>query len=183
MTLLEQLRSQTHALHQQVDSNSALTQLTQADLTVGQYAQILNKLYQPQRSLEKVLLPALDLFVPNYDLQARYHLIERDLVELGYPVQKVENIKLNINSQSEAIGILYVLEGSKLGGRFILSNLKKVLPEQSHHFFSSSDLSAKSFRERLTQASSGLSEADYERAVFSAQNAFECFLDLGAIDV
>ena len=176
MTLLEHLRNETNALHQQLDSNSPLAQLTTAELTQQQYAEILNLLYQPQKQLEQVLLPAINEFIPAYQLEARHRLIKQDIAQLGSEITQPTIWSKQLNTQAEVLGVLYVLEGSKLGGRFILSNLKKVLPELSHHFFSSSDLSAKSFRQNLNQVSKGLTTADYELAAHSAQEAFKLFI-------
>ena len=176
MTLLEHLRNETNALHQQLDSNSPLAQLTTAELTQQRYADILNLLYQPQKQLEQVLLPAINELIPAYQLEARHGLIEQDIAHLGSEITQPADWPKPLSSQAEVLGVLYVLEGSKLGGRFILSNLKKVLPELPHYFFSSSDLSAKSFRQNLTQASEGLTTADYEQAAHSAREAFKLFI-------
>ncbi len=176
MTLLEHLRNETNTLHQQLDGNSPLAQLTTAELTQQRYAEILNLLYQPQKQLEQALLPAINELIPTYQLEARHWLIEQDISQLGSEITQPSGWSKPLNSQAEVLGILYVLEGSKLGGRFILSNLKKVLPELPHHFFSSSDLSAKSFRQNLTIASEGLTTADYELAAHSAQEAFKLFI-------
>ena len=176
MVLHEYLKQHTAQLHQQLDRHSALTRLTQTDLSPQEYGDILLGLYHPQRQLEQVLLPVVHQQFPEYDFNPRFSLIEQDLDILEQPFTQIDKAFTWQCSAAQIVGILYVLEGSKLGGRFILSNLKKVFPELPHHFFSSSDLSAKSFRSRLEQLGTDLDETEYSGAAEAAQQAFELYI-------
>ncbi|MGA9525165.1 MAG: biliverdin-producing heme oxygenase [Myxococcaceae bacterium] len=50
------------------------------------------------------------------DLQPPLDLLERDLVDLGVPLAPVPRTSLELRTPAEALGLVYVLEDSTLGG-------------------------------------------------------------------
>ncbi|TVQ66481.1 MAG: hypothetical protein EA373_13360, partial [Oceanospirillales bacterium] len=127
--LLEQLRHHTQALHSQLDGHRLLKVLIQNDLSKKEYTESLKALYTPQKSLELNLVAALSIYFPSYQYSLRYPFIEKDLIQLNEQPADNPILELNISNPSMALGILYVLEGSKLGGRYILRCLSdKQLP-------------------------------------------------------
>lgn len=126
--MLAKLKEDTKDSHQSVEKVlvSNLKNLSSLD----EYAALLLKLhnfYQPVEAkvhhlIDETLMP---------DIKSRNHIdkLKSDLSNLGYPIETVDNpFSENINSVSYALGILYVMEGSTLGGQIISSMLKKKLP-------------------------------------------------------
>lgn len=122
-SLLMLLRAETETLHSQLDSHPLLNVLLNNNLTKRQYAQSLQALYLPQKTLELSLVSAMSLFFPQHQYALRYSLIEQDLFQLNSPIADKPISDLGLSSPSIALGILYVLEGSKLGAKHILRSL------------------------------------------------------------
>lgn len=171
--LLELLRSHTQPLHRHLDSHECLNVLLQPKLTEEAYIRSLQALYLPQKTLELSLMTAISLFFPGYHYPLRYPYIEKDLAQLHVQSSDVAVADLRLTSPSKTLGILYVLEGSKLGAKQISRCLSgQKLPT---FFFQSAinDESCgwKSFTE-LTQ----LNSIKPDDVVNAAKQGFECFI-------
>ena len=126
---LDILRTQTNQLHKKLDSHELLSALINPNISKKEYIQSLSALYKPQKDLEICTLIALSKYFPGYDYRKRYPYIEKDLYNMNSEPVVYEPLGFSINSKSELLGYLYVLEGSKLGAKSILKNLsKKDLP-------------------------------------------------------
>lgn len=171
--LLEQLRHHTQALHNQLDGHWLLKVLVQNDLTKKEYIESLKALYSPQKALELNLVASLSLYFPSYQYTLRYPLIEKDLIQLNEQPADIPILELNISNPSMALGMLYVLEGSKLGGRYILRCLSdKHLPTA---FFQSAIHDQASGWKGFTELTT-IKNVDEEQVVSAAKVAFECFI-------
>lgn len=131
-TFLMRLRSKTANSHQLIEQNNVSQALMSHNVTTIQYAQYLSKMHSFVQGFEKIVFPLLK----HYELlqledRRKSHLIAADLVLLNYNgVQRHENDELfNIHYQTgaAALGGMYVLEGSTLGGQIISRHLSKTL--------------------------------------------------------
>jgi heme oxygenase len=105
------------------------------------------RFYGFYRPIETLLLSIRDLENLPLELPSRLKLplLRRDLISLGIDPEAIERLPLccklpPLKSVSEALGCLYVLEGSTLGGKIITRHLKKILPvdeNQGCRFFHS----------------------------------------------
>ncbi len=104
--------------------------------------------------------------------------IAKDIEVLGSSVADLPQAFLPaIENKNQAIGALYVLEGSIMGGPFIVKMLEKVGIESGFNFFQGyGDQSAEKWLEFTKIINQEVNqEADIEEAIASAKNTFEQF--------
>lgn len=114
-----QLRARTRALHDAVD-----TLFSRFDLVArSSYGQFLQAQYRAVAAAENALaaFPSLPAWRP------RIELIAADLSALDLPLPAALRIDLAA-SRAKAHGLLYVIEGSRLGGRFLLRSVAPDFP-------------------------------------------------------
>ena len=140
--LREHLRLVTRDAHlrleAEVDFDGRLTSLEV-------YRSFLEDFFRFVRPVEAVL-GALDLRTFGIDYQSRRKLswIEADLRDLGHTGESLENLRKfealpRLAEPVEALGAMYVLEGSSLGRQVMLGKLAtrlNIRPDWAGHFFS-----------------------------------------------
>ena len=131
-TFLMRLRSKTANSHQLIEQNNVSQSLMSQNVTTIQYAEYLSKMYSFVHGFEKIVFPLLKHYeVLQLDDRRKSHLIKADLALLNYnAVQRYENDELFSNhyqTAAAALGGMYVLEGSTLGGQIISRHLSKIL--------------------------------------------------------
>lgn len=131
-TFLMRLRGKTANSHQLIEQNNVSQSLMSQNVTTIQYAQYLSKMYPFVQGFEKIVFPLLKHYEPlQLDDRRKSHLIESDLALLNYNgVQLHENDELfstHYQTSAAALGGMYVLEGSTLGGQIISRHLSKIL--------------------------------------------------------
>jgi heme oxygenase len=130
------LKQTTRELHAAVESK--LRVLLRDDLSAEQYAAVQKKMYGFYRPIESKLSSVRGWDDPEVDLRSRLKLplIADDLSTLAIGPEELEMLPLcdsvpPLETVAEALGCLYVLEGSTLGGRIISGHLRRVLPADS----------------------------------------------------
>ncbi|HEY9854886.1 MAG TPA: biliverdin-producing heme oxygenase [Stenomitos sp.] len=126
------LRRATHSLHQSVERR--LASLLQRDSLDG-YRALLLTYYGFMPPLEDQVFRILGhgAFPHGYELRPRGPLLARDLRALGLSegvlaaVARCPDIP-RIETKHQALGCLYVLEGSTLGGQFLYRHFEAKLP-------------------------------------------------------
>lgn len=140
LTLSEWLKRETRADHHRVDQHPTLKPLLRRELTVAEYATALSALYVPIASLEQALSSGLPAHDMDYRLIQREALLKADIHQLGMRAGVVPLTPPPV-SVADAVGMLYVLEGSRLGGKMIARHVESVLGSQVPlHFFTSHPL-------------------------------------------
>jgi heme oxygenase (biliverdin-IX-beta and delta-forming) len=134
--LADELKERTRDVH--ADLEKKLVTHIQLVRDLDQYAALLSLMYGYYAALEN----RLDSFrhaIPDYDRRRKSHALVDDLSKLG---RTEDSLSLctdipEINTIPQALGSMYVLEGSTLGGKVISKMLLKQLPslEQSLSFF------------------------------------------------
>ena len=127
-----QLRASTRHGHRLLDHHPLLAALVHGNVNLESYAQALASLYATHYALEKFILEHAkaagwpEIFMP------RSPSLAADLAQLGqtpYPLQ-VPFPALTVDLPT-VVGVLYVLEGSRLGGQFLSQQLRLQLPAQT----------------------------------------------------
>lgn len=175
---IKALRQATRHQHDQLEQRKELSVLTCDALSEAEYVQALACLYQAQRPLELALEQFLLDQEACINFEARYHYIEQDLRALmGESLinDLISSSIPKIKCFSQAAGYLYVLEGSKLGGQFILKSLESSLPDLKHAFFKSADTDVKDLVDVLSNCLSEIQEHEWFISLESAQEAFQRF--------
>lgn len=136
------LRQQTALLHRRTEELAYVTEIKTASLQQHQYQDLLQKNEYIHRQLESYLLRCMEWkelseFAPF--LKLRHNALLADLQHLALPVRSFSCSFADPNSPAAALGVLYTLTGSRLGGRMILKALKlsrQLATSTPFHFYS-----------------------------------------------
>lgn len=181
--ILQRLRHDTAAQHEAVEANPFNEALGAGTVTAADAAWFLGKLYgfmQPLEDQLAALAPALD---PAWELPARRraHLILADLADLAggaVPTPPQCPVLPPVATPAQALGVLYVLEGSTLGGQVLARQLEKAgLGAARRYFTAYGALTGPRWQATcrlLAEAATTASEDDI------AASAQRTFADLGA---
>lgn len=175
--LSEQIKSATKSGHQELEKTVILK--LKAIRSNQDYADVLKYFYTYFTVLESQLeqfIPAA--LRPYYTLRRDASYIERDIIELG---GSIENLPTSyspaINNFNQAIGALYVLEGSIMGGPYIVKMLQQYGMNLGFNFFQGyGDASQEKWQEftRLINTEITSPEA-IEEAIEAAKDTFSQF--------
>lgn len=125
---IEKLRSETKHIHQALEK-VMIPGIKQAD-TPEAYAKILNVFYGYFKAIENLLDAQLDeKVVPAYTQRRKADIILQDLkaMSLNGQLPPLATDLPQISNLHQALGAMYVLEGSTLGGQVITKMLKQNL--------------------------------------------------------
>ncbi|RCH55464.1 heme oxygenase [Mucilaginibacter hurinus] len=91
------------------------------------YAGLLKYFYAYFSALETAIAPYINQqILADYDLRRKADKLEHDIQELGSEIANLPQVTLpKIGDARQAMGALYVMEGSVLGGTIIVQMLKK----------------------------------------------------------
>ena len=182
MTLREHLRASTAQAHESIEANPMLARLLAQDLSEAEYRRILERYFGFFQPLEKDLSNLAEFVnrVPAFAARMRSERLRLDLQTLGLEISEIESLPrceaLPPHTKlAEFVGVLYVLEGSNLGGKLIAKHLR-ALPftrPACLNFFESPDVSEnwKSFLTFLNDVDSG-NPSFHRDAAQAAQETF-----------
>lgn len=123
--LAQALRTATRDLHHVVDHHPLLAPLVRDGLTRQQYGQALRVLLWLYEPLQASLAVGIAKFAGGYDLADRVSWLRSDLAFLGIPADMPPGAWTAPAPirPAELAGMLYVVEGSTLGGQVIARQL------------------------------------------------------------
>ncbi|KAF2508090.1 biliverdin-producing heme oxygenase [Flavobacterium foetidum] len=125
-SFLSDLKTQTADSHKKLENLPVSSSILSPDMNIEDYTHYLSLMLDVHKSTEEYVFPLLTDVIEDLDQRKKKHLIEDDLSFLNYTKTDFTNVFNNINvSIPFALGIFYVIEGSTLGGRFILKNVTK----------------------------------------------------------
>ncbi len=132
---LQNLRSETSISHLMLEQNSYSIALMSSKVTLKDYANYLQKLYGFVLGFETYVYPLLKKIDPDIDLRRNNEFMQSDLQNLQIELQIIpivpeEHFKINYPDVLSALGGLYVLEGSMLGGVMIKKHLTEKLQNE-----------------------------------------------------
>jgi heme oxygenase len=114
------LRSRTGALHASIERVPAMTRLLAPDLSVAEYAVVLQAMHAFHAALEPVVSAELCGHPVSALLDGgRIAALSLDLGWLGVAAVPARPALPRLDGAAAALGALYVIEGASLGGRVI----------------------------------------------------------------
>lgn len=123
------LRSETAASHKSLERLPVSESILSPTVNKESYANYLSLMYDIIADTEASIFPVVRGVVPDLGQRSKKQAIACDLINLG--VKKSESkivfVESGNMSTAFALGILYVIEGSSLGGRFILNHISAAL--------------------------------------------------------
>jgi heme oxygenase len=139
--ILERLRRETTGLHREVE---VMTGLPGSISTRDDYVNLLRRLHEFHTAVEARLADPswtmgwLDLGIA-LPAHKRSHLLSEDLSSLGATPEEAGVRLPRMDNIGQALGCLYVVEGSSLGGRVLVPAFRAALGEVPTAFFESDE--------------------------------------------
>ncbi len=163
--ILEALKAKTAASHRNVEASPLMQPIATRKLTPENYTHILRKFYGFFQPLETSIhhLPELEYYLPDLPNRRKSASILQDLRAINQENIVLASLPLcpdvpQITNVSEALGAMYVMEGSTLGGKIISKIVHETLgytPENGIAFFNGYGTQTgpkwKAFQETLTR--------------------------------
>jgi len=129
-----QLKAATDKLHQELETTDTSKNIVSPNLSVEKYADYLQKTYIIHYDVENIVFPVLKNIVSGITLRLKCEKITNDLSFLPQKHLSEKMVLLDEDYHNNIgfnLGLMYVTEGSVLGGQFILKNVKRTLGEQT----------------------------------------------------
>ncbi len=143
MAFLHDLKMQTSVVHAALEKQLDIARHFESK---SSYVKLLERFFSLYEPLEENLAQALDWQAQGWDFESRRKTpwLTEDLLALGLTVQDIAALPRctalpDLRPSGAAVGCLYVLEGSTLGGQVItrlLNQHLEVSPEAGGRFFS-----------------------------------------------
>lgn len=126
LIFLDNLRSKTSASHKNLESLPISKSIVNPKITIEEYALYLSLMHDVVNNLEEEIYPILSDVIPDLNERKKAQLILNDLKftksEKKQNHSPFDTIGISVPF---AMGIMYVVEGSTLGGRFIIKNIQE----------------------------------------------------------
>jgi heme oxygenase (biliverdin-IX-beta and delta-forming) len=134
INIMTLLKTNTSTAHKKLEKSSCFKRLFADDYTMDEYALLLSYFYSFYNAIEPMIfndLPSESL--SHLQHRTKSHLLHQDVNFLGVNTNELAICKVlpNISTFTNKMGVLYVLEGSLLGGRVIGQHLKKHFGEDT----------------------------------------------------
>lgn len=178
--LLEELKAQTRVQHDQIERTPLMARLFAPGYGAAQHRALLLAKLGYYRPLETALRPFAPV-IPQFPARLKAAALEQDCREMGIEQCALDALPQcsavpTIDSDAHALGVMYVLEGSTLGGLVILRQLRSALPEHlKHHFYGGYGQNTMAFwslfRTALMQFAQA-QPAQWNQVIASAQTTF-----------
>ncbi|WP_240462891.1 biliverdin-producing heme oxygenase [Mesonia aquimarina] len=133
--ILDKLREATKQLHEEIEQDNLAEHIISHKISLADYKLLLLQNYIAYHVTETEIAKQLSSFAPS-----KAKRLEKDLAQLHISRELVKDFKnvFSCQTEAEAWGALYVVEGSALGGMLIAKNLsecKNLSEIEVHHFF------------------------------------------------
>lgn len=140
-SFIQNLRNETASLHTQLEALPLSVSLTHPQLNLQDYILYLQKMYHINQYVEEHFFPLVHHVLEDVEQRKKSPLIQDDLIYLNVDINATNEFSILSETPVDtafALGVLYVLEGSTLGGRMILKNVQPALqltPENGAAYF------------------------------------------------
>ena len=181
--ILDHLKTQTTALHKETEQDNLARFILDHSITTTQYAALLKQNWYAYARVEQVLnynASAIPDYLKPFADGAKSKALENDLAQLNYKHQSNHTSEVQEMTPAELLGMLYVTEGSMLGGLLIRKNLEscsELDADFEHHFFGKSAPEVmqrwQAFKEAVSEKD--FSSEEYDEAIAGANYAFRIF--------
>jgi len=184
--LLSRLRAETTELHRAIEATPLSAIIVSPAITRQDYSRYLQKMLLLHSAVETAVFPSLQNIVSGLEQRRKSGAIRKDLAALSEEEFTSGHSFLEKEDHTDPafnLGIMYVTEGSSLGGQFILKNIKAALGADAPSGFlnvygSQTGSRWKEFLEDLGRYAATQDEAGKNRIVEGAKYGFRQTLEL-----
>jgi len=130
ITFLDNIRNKTSESHKNLEAIPISKLLVNPNISLHAYSLYLSLMHDVVSDYEKNIYPLVENVILDISERKKADLILNDLKSIGEEKQKGHTFLKHSDQKFStpfALGMLYVLEGSTLGGRFILKNIQENL--------------------------------------------------------
>jgi len=127
---LTKLRQKTSASHKQLEDNEYSKAILLPTVTLADYQTYIAKMYGVVVACERDIFPLINAVIPDLELRYKASFILKDLENTGVETRFLQNLPeyhFTVSNAAEAMGVMYVLEGSTLGGKFLYKHINQFL--------------------------------------------------------
>lgn len=140
ISLREHLKTGTADLHDSIEKGARMSRLLDPELTRAEYVAFLRSMLTAYEHIENRLMeiPRLQEVVSDLSRRNKVASLKQDLAAMDEADTAAAGAAhLPIQNLSEAMGVLYVIEGSSLGGQIIAKRLAQLdfVDEKNLNFF------------------------------------------------
>ncbi|WP_010516956.1 biliverdin-producing heme oxygenase [Croceivirga radicis] len=186
MSILTNLKNDTKAAHVRVEK--VMVKELKAINSLEDYGKLLERLFLFYNPLESKVHQYIDQSIlPDIERRKHTQWILKDLNALNYTVNtSTESKTQQITSTAYAVGVLYVMEGSTMGGQIISKMLKKQLGANTstYYFDSYSDETMDmwlSFKNSIAQYETHLDKEEVFKGANETFSSLKEWLELTSI--
>jgi Heme oxygenase len=174
-----QIKEATKVAHQQLEK-AVVLQLKSIRNTAD-YARLLKNFYTFFAAIEKVATPFISEYLTDIDARRNTDYLKKDLEELGADFKAAPLAAIpQITNVYQAFGAFYVLEGSIMGGPYIVQMLRKYGIQNGLNFFSGYGDQSAMMWQRFTDVLNGLTQNPEQKAII-IKTAGETFKSFGLL--
>lgn len=175
--LSSNIKEATKSAHLQLEK--VVVQKLKNIRTKADYADLLKHFYAYFSTIEKAIAPYITTeLLPDYSERRNSSYIKKDIEELGFTTDELPlAVAPQIATAAQALGSLYVLEGSIMGGSIIVQMLAKGGITEGVSFFSGYGAETGRMWGTFTAVlnSEADSESDQQAAIQAANDTFSQF--------
>lgn len=127
---LKNLRDRTGESHKNLEENHYSKAILNPGVTLAAYQTYIAKLYGVTRACERDIFPEIASVLPDLEERYKSGLILKDLANTGISRVSIDNIpvfQFTASGIAKALGVMYVLEGSTLGGKILYKHIHQAL--------------------------------------------------------
>ena len=186
MSILTNLKNDTKAAHVRVEK--VMVKELKAINSLEDYGKLLERLFLFYNPLESKVHQYIDqAILPDIEKRKHTQWILNDLKALDYTINtSTESKTQQITSTAYAVGVLYVMEGSTMGGQIISKMLKKQLGANTstYYFDSYSDETMDmwlSFKNSIAQYETHLDKEEVFKGANETFSSLKEWLELTSI--
>ncbi|MBE9586190.1 biliverdin-producing heme oxygenase [Mucilaginibacter sp. JRF] len=130
------IKAETHSAHQELEGK--VVRRLKAIRSNEDYADLLKYFYAYFSAIENAIATYInESVIPDWANRRHANAIATDIQELGFSVNDLPPVVVpTISNTLQALGALYVMEGSIMGGPYIVQMLKKGGLQNGFSFFS-----------------------------------------------
>ena len=183
--ILKHLKKQTAILHQETEQDNLAKYILDHSITTEQYKALLKQNYKAYATIYGLIkqnIGQIPINLLDFADDKKVMDLELDLNQVDATIPEIDIDASKPLSTAEILGILYVVEGSMMGGLLIRKNLESCSNLKhigKHHFFGKNPPEVLNRWKSFTAAveSKAYSEAEMDAAVIGANSAFSVFKD------
>jgi heme oxygenase len=185
--ILVELKTQTRPQHDSVEQNVYGKSLMDGSMSLQQYREFLEKFYGFHVPLEQAMARlSWDSVGINFDERRKVAFLKQDLHSLGLTDDDINRLPLTndlppIATMEDACGVMYVMEGSTLGGQIQARQVQKMFgltSENGAAYFSSYGANVGAMWKACCEAIALVARDDIAQEASIIQSAKETFAAL-----